>query len=484
MRISLVKYLCLLCAWLMWSNLHGQIKFFHTYSNAGFDKGEGICQLPDSSYLLVGSSTSYFDGPTQFFIARIDSMGTLLWSKDAGGSEVDNGKRIIAINDEFYAFGTSSSNTNGDFDFQLVKGNINGTILSRNLFPHQGWDFLNDAILLPDSTFILAGYTTNTADGLSDAFYMRVDTLGLVTQSIQSNRLGEDQITSVELLNDSTFLVGGYRFNPDSLLTKAYIKAIKFNGNVLWEKEYGDVGNSQFFNVLATIHGIYGTGAIERVSDSLWQDYYIRLNFDGSIVEQNTGNNQGEKWAKELVHLGGFSYFLAVETDDDYTFGAGTDVIYYSFNETLDFQGTAASVQVDLTDQHGQVIPTSDGGFIAIGSTEKYGEGELSVYLVKAFKNDYPDMTLPNGYSLVGLTDNELLSSLIYPNPVRDYLNLSFEQPQVGTVKVLTVSGKKVYSGNFDGLTQKIDLSELNSGMYVLQILTENGRGVHRLVKE
>lgn len=469
---------------LIWSaGLQAQITFFNTYSNAGFDKGEGICQLPDSSYMLIGTSTSFFDGPSQFFIARLDSNGTLLWSRDAGGSEVDNGKRIFVLGDQFYSFGFSSSNPSGDFDFQMVKGGIDGSLQSIQQIAHPGWDFLNDILFLPDSTFVLAGYTNSSADGKPDAFYMKIDTTGNILQNIQNNALEADEITSVKLLNDSTFVIGGYRYNADSSLFKAYIKAVRLNGSLVWQQEYGDIGSSRFDDLLVTQHGLYGTGSIQRVSDNLWQDYYIRLDYDGNIIEQNIGNSSGEKWAKQLVHLGGFNYFLAVETDDNFSFGDGTDVSYYSFNETLDFQGSAVSVQVDLTDRHGQAIPTSDGGFIAIGSTEKFGDGESSVYVIKAFKNNYPVTTAPTGYGLVGIHEADFIENSVFPNPVDKDLYIQFSKSVDGLARIYDYTGKLMYEQPLMGQINNLDLSNLSSGLFLLKIETEEGSAIHRIVK-
>lgn len=465
-------------------SLQAQIKFFNTYSNKGFDKGEGIVQLSDSSYLLIGSSTSFFEGPSQFFIARVDSAGTLIWSRDVGGSEVDNGKRILVLDSTFYAFGTSSSNPTGDFDFQMVKGGIDGSLNGTLQFTHGGWDFLNDVLLLPDSTFILAGYTNNTADGKKDGYYIKIDRSGNVLQNIQSNRIKDDEIHSLYLLDDSTYVMAGYRYNADSSLTKAFIRANKLNGNLVWEMEYGDNGPSCFYDVLVTQHGLYGTGTVLRGPNLLEQPYYVRLDLSGGIIEQNIENINGKKWAKQLIQISGFNYFMAMETDDDFTFGEGTDVGYYAINETLDLQGSAVSVQVDLTDEHGEAIPTNDGGFIAIGTTEKFGEGEKSVYLVKAFKNNYPDMTLPVGYNLLDLNEKEWVESAVYPNPVTNQLTLHFDFPVKGKLMLFNLEGQLIIDTPIDSENEVLDLGSFKPGFYLLQLSTDKGSATHRIVKQ
>lgn len=67
----------------------GQIKFFKIFTDNGYDFGQGIVELSDSSYLLTGSSSSYGDSPSQVFLMKLDSLGTFQWSKNFGGSESD-----------------------------------------------------------------------------------------------------------------------------------------------------------------------------------------------------------------------------------------------------------------------------------------------------------------------------------------------------------------------------------------------------------
>ena len=62
-------------------NIQAQsIAFYKSYGGNGYDYGQGVTQLPDSSYAVTGSSSSFFDGPSQAFLLRVDSLGNFLWS--------------------------------------------------------------------------------------------------------------------------------------------------------------------------------------------------------------------------------------------------------------------------------------------------------------------------------------------------------------------------------------------------------------------
>ena len=50
----------------------GQIDFYKIYTNNGYDFGQGIVQLEDSSYVVTGSSSSFQNGASQAFLLKVD----------------------------------------------------------------------------------------------------------------------------------------------------------------------------------------------------------------------------------------------------------------------------------------------------------------------------------------------------------------------------------------------------------------------------
>ncbi|MFM8242588.1 MAG: hypothetical protein ACKN86_07265, partial [Crocinitomicaceae bacterium] len=71
-----------------------QISFYKLYSGTGYDKGEGVVQLADSSYTITGSSSSW-SGNSDAFLLHLDSLGNYKWSRNYGGDEADIGRRVL-----------------------------------------------------------------------------------------------------------------------------------------------------------------------------------------------------------------------------------------------------------------------------------------------------------------------------------------------------------------------------------------------------
>jgi hypothetical protein len=128
--MSFLKYLIVFIV-PFWSM--SQISFFRTYSNGGFDRGEGVCQLKDSSYLITGSSSSFTDSK-QAFIMHVDSLGNFLWSKHYGGNEADKGRRIFGVeNDGIYVIGQSNSVGTSFYDAYFLKPIFKEICYSKNV---------------------------------------------------------------------------------------------------------------------------------------------------------------------------------------------------------------------------------------------------------------------------------------------------------------------------------------------------------------
>ncbi|MBN9294795.1 MAG: T9SS type A sorting domain-containing protein [Flavobacteriia bacterium] len=64
-----------------------------------------------------------------------------------------------------------------------------------------------------------------------------------------------------------------------------------------------------------------------------------------------------------------------------------------------------------------------------------------------------------------------------YPNPATNYLTVAVNGSNENTIKIIDVLGKTVYSEKI-GTTKKVDVSDLNNGVYILTVTTSSGKVV------
>jgi PKD repeat protein len=91
--------------------------------------------------------------------------------------------------------------------------------------------------------------------------------------------------------------------------------------------------------------------------------------------------------------------------------------------------------------------------------------------------------------NIVFISVNELNASVIsgiYPNPVNDQLNISFNtELKEGQLEIVDQSGRVVMSlQNVSGKTMNLDVKTLASGMYMLRVVDEHGSSSVRFIRE
>lgn len=83
----------------------------------------------------------------------------------------------------------------------------------------------------------------------------------------------------------------------------------------------------------------------------------------------------------------------------------------------------------------------------------------------------------------LGIEDFDLENFKMYPNPANDYTSIELPpQTEAAQIQIYDVSGRKVKETALSVANNKIDLSGLHSGMYLMNIKTIDGQGTKTLV--
>jgi Secretion system C-terminal sorting domain len=88
--------------------------------------------------------------------------------------------------------------------------------------------------------------------------------------------------------------------------------------------------------------------------------------------------------------------------------------------------------------------------------------------------------------SLLSVNGKDLLNSFsISPNPGIDRLNIKVEKLQNNTnLEVFDVLGKRIFTNKVSNVSSPIDVSQWNSGVYLVRITTDTGTQTKRFVKQ
>jgi hypothetical protein len=72
----------------------------------------------------------------------------------------------------------------------------------------------------------------------------------------------------------------------------------------------------------------------------------------------------------------------------------------------------------------------------------------------------------------------------VFPNPSTDQWNINYPKSTITSYRLFNVLGELVESKNINNHNVRIDASELNTGLYIAYLETENGVQVVKLIKE
>ncbi|MEQ1665802.1 MAG: T9SS type A sorting domain-containing protein, partial [Bdellovibrionales bacterium] len=72
----------------------------------------------------------------------------------------------------------------------------------------------------------------------------------------------------------------------------------------------------------------------------------------------------------------------------------------------------------------------------------------------------------------LGISDIDNLANMsFYPNPVIDFVTINVDKNLIGSTYIITdLLGKQVLTGKLNNETSSIDISQLNSGIYLFQV--------------
>lgn len=122
-------------------------------------------------------------------------------------------------------------------------------------------------------------------------------------------------------------------------------------------------------------------------------------------------------------------------------------------------------------DQNGLVTPVSNGS-VVVTATSNFDQDIVGTSLVTIAQS-------------AGIKDLEIFSVVSYPNPVKDIItieNLAEESSNV--ITIYSVEGEKIRSIISNKRTEQLNLEDLNSGVYFLNIESSENKIVQRFIHE
>ena len=438
----------------------GNTLWQHTYGGSDEDVIWDIKETPDQGFIVVGYSKSndgdlsQNNGGRDYWIFKIDSQGTLQWTKTYGGTNDDKALSVFVTEDGgIIVAGDSRSNDgdvsghNGEFNYDcwVIRLKANGSLIWEKNYGGSSNEYTASIIQLADEGYLLVSGTESedfdvsnnySGDDGEDIWVVRIDDEGVIIWEKNFGGSGEDSPENVLKIDEENILICGrttssnYDFlNQEMGGNDGFIMQINSDGDLIWTNLLGGSGAER---IKAIAHAADGVG-------------YIFSGFSESS-NGDVGENHGEwdAWLGRLSNSGELIW------EQNY---GGTD------------NDIAESIVVT---QEGHVLFTGWTSSLDIDIEQNSGSEDLWVVCLES--------PFSTGISSVS---NQMVLSL-FPNPCNEEVNI-YTDEIIEEIRVFNCLGAEVLK--IEGNVSKINLENLTPGIHHIEVSFSNTKEILKLVK-
>jgi|GEM_PF-633534 len=160
--------------WLVKTYSDGNMRWNRTYGGSGKDEGYSIRQTNDGGYIIAGLTESFGVGGNIYLI-KTNSAGDTIWTKNYGGSGEEFGFSVDLTDDGGYVVaGRTSSYGSGGSDVWVIKVDSLGSLLWSKTIGGANSEEASAIHQTSDGGYIVAGHTTTYTYGQLDIYLVRL----------------------------------------------------------------------------------------------------------------------------------------------------------------------------------------------------------------------------------------------------------------------------------------------------------------------
>ena len=318
--------------WVVKLDADRNITWNRLIGGSGTDKAQSIRQTIDGGYIVAGYSNSSATGNVSevnhggndYWIVKLDANGNMIWDRLLGGNGEELAKQVIQGIDETYVVaGQSTSSANGNvtgvnhggpfaIDGWIVRLDPTGIIVWNKLHGGNGEDIVQSIQRTTDAGYIVAGYSTSSANGdvtavnhgsggSRDYWIEKLDRFGNITWNKLLGGNNWEQASSIKQTADAGYIVAGYSNSSTSGdITGSnhgpanshdyWIVKLTATGDITWNKLIGGSGEDYTYSIYQIADGGYVVAG------------YTTSSFTGDVNSYNHGNN--DIWVIKLSSNG------------------------------------------------------------------------------------------------------------------------------------------------------------------------------------
>ena len=157
--------------WLVKLDSYGNVEWNQTYGGSGVEFANSLVETSDGGYALAGSTSALVAGNADVWLVKVDSLGNLEWNQTYGGPKADYCDSMVISCDGGYTLACitqtpmplgSAHFVEGDGDFWLAKVDSLGNMLWNQTYGVSASHSVT-SLLAADGSYIFGGSTRDNA---------------------------------------------------------------------------------------------------------------------------------------------------------------------------------------------------------------------------------------------------------------------------------------------------------------------------------
>ncbi len=225
---------------------------YKSIGDKGFDAANTIIKCKDGNFVLLGRTDSYGAGDMNMSAIKVDASGNILWNKNYGAEESEEGYSGLETEDGGFIFAGYSDSYGAGSDIKdgwIVRTDAKGVrIWDKTFGSNQSIDEIYSIVPTGTGNYMVLMNSIPIETGKSDIMLLEIDDKGETVWKKSFGGKSSEQGKSLAKTEDG-YLIAGHI--EGEMITKWDMLLIHVDkeGNKKWEKTYGG-GDNEMANVV------------------------------------------------------------------------------------------------------------------------------------------------------------------------------------------------------------------------------------------
>jgi len=371
--------------------------FYKTFGEKGIDAAHDVITDKDGNFVVIGKSNSYGGGDMNLNVLKLSPAGEIIWNKNYGADESEEGNAIVETHDGGYVIVGHSDSYGAGPDIKdiwvLKIDNGGNKVWAKTFGSRESIDEAVDVVKTDEHHFLVVATTTPISGVKSNILLIKIDDKG--NKNWEQSYGGEEaEIAAGITKGKHGYYIAGHTESHGSGKWDVWVAHIDNRGHEKWAKTYGG-GDTEMANAIAADSegNLIIAGYSYTFAEGSHDAWVLKLDEEGKQL-----------WAKPTGGLSTDEAFNLVVNPDNSIVVAGYTDIYKrgEYGENVSKEGNNLMIYALSSDgnemwkkQHGGIgmqvarsISAHNDGYVIVGyTTEAEEESSMDMFVMSLGKN-------------------------------------------------------------------------------------------------